>query len=75
MTSEVIDPVSPFRRGPSGEIQLQQGGMCLLLAVGIPFFLAGIYLALGALGLVPVKDEFGRQAAFLASALHLPLAE
>jgi len=34
--------------------------MCPLLAVGIPFFLVGVYLALGTLGLVPVKDEFGK---------------
>jgi len=32
----------------------------LLLVVGIPLVLVGLYLALGALGLVPVKDEFGK---------------
>ena len=34
--------------------------MCLLLVVGIPFLLIGSYLALGALGAAPVKDEFGK---------------
>ena len=34
--------------------------MWLLLIVGVPFLLIGVYLAVGALGLVPVKDEFGK---------------
>jgi len=55
-----IEPVPPFRLAPSGEIELRQGGMWLLLMVGIPFVLLGLYLALGVVGLVPVKDEFGK---------------
>jgi hypothetical protein len=55
-----MEPVPPFRRGPSGEIELPQGAVFLLLAVGIAFVLIGVYLALGFLRIVPVNDEFGK---------------
>lgn len=52
-------PPPPFRRTPSGAVELRQGGGCLGL-FGLPFFLAGVFLLLGSLGIVRVKDEFQR---------------
>jgi hypothetical protein len=47
----------PFRRIGPGVIELRQGGGCLAV-FGLPFFLLGVYLLLGALGFVVVNDEF-----------------
>jgi hypothetical protein len=54
-----MDTAPPFRQTGPGVFELRQGGGCLAL-FGLPFFLAGVYLLLGAAGLVPLKDEFSR---------------
>lgn len=56
-TAGFDQPPPPFRRTESGAVELRQGGGCLAL-FGLPFLLAGVFLLLGSLGLVPVKDEF-----------------
>ena len=50
-------PPPPFRLTSSGAVEWRSGGGCLT-AVGVPFLLGGIVMALGALGVIPLKDEF-----------------
>jgi hypothetical protein len=50
-------PPPPFRLTSSGAVEWRSGGGCLA-AVGVPVLLGGIVMALGALGVIPLKDEF-----------------
>jgi hypothetical protein len=47
----------PFRKTSGGAIEFRRGGG-ILAVFGFPFLLASVYMMLGALGLVPLKDEF-----------------
>ena len=51
-------PPPPFRLTSSGAVEWRSGGGCLT-AVGVPVLLGGIVMALGAVGAIPLKDEFG----------------
>jgi hypothetical protein len=48
-----------FRTVSANVVELRSGGGCLAL-FGLPFLLVGIFVMLGALGLVPLNDEFSR---------------
>lgn len=50
-------PPPPFRLTSTGAVERRSGGGCLA-AVGVPALLGGIVMALGALGVIPLKDEF-----------------
>jgi hypothetical protein len=50
-------PPPPFRLTSSGAVEWRSGGG-FLAAVGVPVLLGGIVMALGALGVIPLKDEF-----------------
>src|SRR5579862_3123140 len=52
-----MDPPPPFRLTSSGAVEWRSGGGCLA-AVGVPVLLGGIVMALGALGVIPLRDEF-----------------
>ena len=43
---------------PDPTVEWRSGGGCLT-AVGVPVLLGGIVMALGAVGAIPLKDEFG----------------
>jgi hypothetical protein len=51
------DPPRPFRLTSSGAVEWRSGGGWLAV-VGVPVLLGGIVMALGALGVIPLKDEF-----------------
>jgi len=51
-------PPPPFRLTSSGAAELRGGGGWLA-AVGLPSLIGGIVMTLGALGVIPLKDEFG----------------
>src|SRR5579863_4573531 len=50
-------PPPPFRLTSSGAVEWRSGGGCLS-AVGATVLLGGIVMALGALGVIPLKNEF-----------------
>jgi len=49
------DPPAPLRRTSPFTLELKEGGGCMA-AFGLPFFLAGVFLALTATGIVPMKN-------------------
>jgi hypothetical protein len=51
-------PPKPVRLTSSGAAEWRSGGGGFA-AVGVPVLLGGIVMALGALGVIPLKDEFG----------------
>lgn len=53
-----FDVPRPFRRSPSGEIELRHGGGPVAWIVSVFFFVAASYPALAALGFAHLHDEF-----------------
>src|SRR6516165_9137137 len=58
---DVTDPPAPFRRTSSGVVKLRRGGGKIAL-FGAPFFLAGVFMLLGAAGIIPANTESGEPA-------------
>jgi hypothetical protein len=50
------DVPPPFRLNDGMSLELREGGGCTSL-FGLPFFLAGIFLALAGIGVVPIDNE------------------
>jgi hypothetical protein len=50
-------PPPPFRLTSSGAVEWRSGGG-RLAAIGVPVLVGGIVMALSALGVIPLKDEF-----------------
>jgi hypothetical protein len=49
------DPPPPFRLKDDSSLELREGGGCTSL-FGLPFFLAGVFLALVSLGIIPLDN-------------------
>jgi hypothetical protein len=58
-------PPAPFRETAPGILKRTQGGGMISL-IGAPFFLAGVYLSLGAAGIASTQTETGGPAIILA---------
>lgn len=55
------DAPPPFRQKDPSQLELREGGGCASL-FGLPFFLAGIFLTLGGVGLVPIQNATDQPA-------------
>src|SRR3974377_1459284 len=58
---DITDPPAPFRRTSSGVVELRRGGGKIAL-FGAPFFIAGVFMLLGAAGIIPANTEAGERA-------------
>ena len=49
------EPPAPLRRTSPFTLELKEGGGCMAV-FGLPFFLAGVFLALTTMGVIPMKN-------------------